>query len=99
MAKPGETFAALNEKTYDLAADMLVIADANGADDLAGVMGGERTGVVQIPQMFLEIAILIRFRLPLPDANLTFIQMRATVLNAAWMPRRRRPWPDIFHVW
>ena len=58
LAKQGETFAALNEKAYDLAADMLVIGDADGADDLAGVMGGERTGVrAETTRMFLEIAI------------------------------------------
>ena len=58
LAKQGETFAALNEKTYDLGSDMLVIGDADGADDLAGVMGGERTGVrAETTRMFLEIAI------------------------------------------
>ena len=58
LAKQGETFAALNEKTYDLSSDMLVIGDADGADDLAGVMGGERTGVrAETTRMFLEIAI------------------------------------------
>jgi phenylalanyl-tRNA synthetase beta chain len=58
LAKDGETFAALNEKTYALTNDMLVIGDADGADDLAGVMGGERTGVsAGTSNMFLEIAI------------------------------------------
>ena len=37
---------------------MLVIADADGADDLAGVMGGARSGVsADTTRMFLEIAI------------------------------------------
>jgi phenylalanyl-tRNA synthetase beta chain len=58
LAKAGENMTALNEKTYKLDADMLVIADAGGADDLAGIMGGERTGVSDATTtMFLEIAI------------------------------------------
>ena len=37
---------------------MLVISDADGPDDLAGIMGGERTGVSDTTtRMFLEIAI------------------------------------------
>ena len=45
LAKAGEEMTALNEKTYALNDTMLVIADDDGADDLAGIMGGERTGV------------------------------------------------------
>ncbi|MGB1964540.1 MAG: phenylalanine--tRNA ligase subunit beta [Candidatus Puniceispirillales bacterium] len=58
LAKDGEDMTALNEKTYKLDKDMLVIADADGVDDLAGIMGGERTGVSdKTTTMFLEIAI------------------------------------------
>ena len=58
LAKSGENMTALNEKTYQLDDQMLVIADADGADDLAGIMGGERTGVTDdTTTMFLEIAI------------------------------------------
>jgi phenylalanyl-tRNA synthetase beta chain len=58
LAKDGEEFTALNEKTYRLDSTMLTIGDANGADDLAGIMGGERTGVSDATtNMFLEIAI------------------------------------------
>ena len=58
LAKPGETMTALNEKTYELDEEMLVIGDANGPDDLAGIMGGERTGVSEVTtSMFLEVAI------------------------------------------
>ena len=39
LAKSGETMTALNEKTYELDDEMLVIGDANGPDDLAGIMG------------------------------------------------------------
>ena len=57
-AKAGETLTALNEKTYQLDEEMVIIGDANGPDDIAGVMGGERTGVSETTKaMFLEIAI------------------------------------------
>ena len=58
QAKGGEPFAALNEKTYEMQPGMITIGDAAGVDDLAGVMGGERTGVSEATtDMFLEIAI------------------------------------------
>ena len=57
-AKAGEELLALNEKTYKLDEDMLVIGDAHGADDIAGVMGGERSSVSETTKnMFLEIAV------------------------------------------
>ncbi|MBX3579347.1 MAG: phenylalanine--tRNA ligase subunit beta [Rhizobiaceae bacterium] len=43
-ARDGETVLALNEREYTLTPDMCVIADAKGADSIAGVMGGEHTG-------------------------------------------------------
>ncbi len=58
LAKNGEKFNALNGKTYDLKENMLIIADELGPDDLAGIMGGERTGIDEnTTEMFLEIAI------------------------------------------
>ena len=58
FARAGEQVLALNEKTYDCGPDMLVICDGDGPDDLAGIMGGERTGVSETTKrMFLEIAI------------------------------------------
>ena len=57
-AKDGETMVALNEKEYALDTSMFIIADEHGADDLAGIMGGERTGVSdETTNMFLEVAI------------------------------------------
>jgi len=43
-ALDGEKVLALDEREYTLTPDMCVIADANGADSIAGVMGGEHTG-------------------------------------------------------
>ena len=58
LAKEGETVLALNEKTYTLSPDMLVIGDDKGADDLAGIMGGQRTGISETScNMFLEMAV------------------------------------------
>jgi phenylalanyl-tRNA synthetase beta chain len=44
-AVPGESFTAINHKTYALTGAMGVIADAEGAVALAGVMGGAGTEV------------------------------------------------------
>jgi phenylalanyl-tRNA synthetase beta chain len=44
-ARAGEKLEALDDKTYELAANDLVIADGQGPVALAGVMGGKPTGV------------------------------------------------------
>ncbi|RIK72703.1 MAG: phenylalanine--tRNA ligase subunit beta, partial [Planctomycetota bacterium] len=44
-AKPGEKFTAINHQQYELAAGTCVIADAQAAVALAGVMGGADTEV------------------------------------------------------
>jgi phenylalanyl-tRNA synthetase beta chain len=43
-ATHGESFVALDGKTYTLDDSMCVIADARGVESLAGIMGGEATG-------------------------------------------------------
>lgn len=56
-AKDGEEVLALNEKTYTLDAEMVVIADHNGVHDIAGIMGGEHSGVSEsTTDVLLEIA-------------------------------------------
>ena len=45
LAAEGETFLALDGRTYSLRPDMLMIADDARAVAIAGVMGGEDTGV------------------------------------------------------
>ncbi|MDD9876796.1 MAG: phenylalanine--tRNA ligase subunit beta [Magnetovibrio sp.] len=47
LAKPGETLAALDGKTYELDAEMCVIADDDKAEGLGGVMGGEASGCTE----------------------------------------------------
>ena len=56
-ADDGEQILALNEKTYTLSSEMTVIADDNGVHDIAGIMGGEDTGVTEsTTDVLLEIA-------------------------------------------
>jgi phenylalanyl-tRNA synthetase beta chain len=47
LARPGEKFLALDGKTYSLGRDDLMIADAERAVAIGGVMGGEDTGVTE----------------------------------------------------
>jgi phenylalanyl-tRNA synthetase beta chain len=42
--RAGETLTALDGKTYTLDDSMCVIADEEGVESLAGIMGGEKTG-------------------------------------------------------
>ena len=56
-ARSGETLEALDERTYALAEGMILISDDAGPESLAGIMGGERTGVTQATtDVFLEAA-------------------------------------------
>ena len=56
-AKAGEQFLALDGKTYTLAPDDIVIADDVKALAIAGVMGGEESGVNETTRgIILEIA-------------------------------------------
>ncbi|MEE4154435.1 MAG: phenylalanine--tRNA ligase subunit beta [Erythrobacter sp.] len=56
-ARAGESVLALNEKTYTLDESMVVIADENEVHDIAGIMGGENSGVSEATtDVLLEIA-------------------------------------------
>lgn len=56
-AQDGEQVLALNEKTYTLDNSMTVIADDSGVHDIAGIMGGEHSGVgEETTDVLLEIA-------------------------------------------
>ena len=58
FAKAGETLAALNGKTYTLDTEMVVIADAAGAQGIGGIMGGVPTSVTEsTTTVFLESAL------------------------------------------
>ena len=54
----GETFAALNGKSYVVDQDDCVIADGAGVQSLAGVIGGEATGCSEATKnVFVECAL------------------------------------------
>lgn len=57
MAQPGEKLPLLNGKTYELTPDDIVIADAEGAIGLAGIMGGGNSEVSSdTKNIVLEVA-------------------------------------------
>jgi phenylalanyl-tRNA synthetase beta chain len=56
-ARDSEQVLALNEKTYTLDSTMTVIADDSGVHDIAGIMGGEHSGVTEATtDVLLEVA-------------------------------------------
>ena len=58
FARPGESVAALDGRSYDLDPAMTVIADETGALAIGGVMGGEATGCGEdTTTVFLEVAL------------------------------------------
>jgi len=60
FAKAGESLELLNDNTIELKADDLVIADAQGAVALAGIMGGKPTSVSEeTTDVFLESAFFV----------------------------------------
>ncbi len=62
----GEAFLALNGKEYLAGPDDCAIADANGVQSLAGVMGGEHTGCDEATtDVFIECALFDPVRVAL----------------------------------
>src|SRR5437588_4624439 len=60
LAHDGEKFLALDGKTYSLKTDNLVVADQERAVGIAGVMGGEETGLTeQTKNILLESAYFL----------------------------------------
>jgi phenylalanyl-tRNA synthetase beta chain len=58
LARPGETLAALNGKSYTLSGEETVIADADGPLGLGGVIGGEPSGCTEkTVNVFVEAAL------------------------------------------
>ena len=56
-AAGGEVLKALDEKEYTFSAGQMVISDDNGAESIAGIMGGEGTGCTdETVDVFLESA-------------------------------------------
>ncbi len=56
-ATDGETVTVLNGKSFTLTPEMTVIADANEVHDIAGIMGGEHSGIAdETTDVLLEVA-------------------------------------------
>ncbi|WP_341863421.1 phenylalanine--tRNA ligase subunit beta [Gymnodinialimonas sp. 57CJ19] len=56
-AAGGEEIVALDDKSYTLGAGQMVISDDNGAESIAGIMGGAETGCTEeTVNVFLESA-------------------------------------------
>ncbi|WP_430436663.1 phenylalanine--tRNA ligase subunit beta [Oceanibaculum nanhaiense] len=74
FAKDGEKFQALNGKEYTLDSEIVAVSDDHGVDDLAGVMGGERTGVSdETTSVFLETAIFDPIRVAMAGRKLNLL--------------------------
>lgn len=57
MARPGEQLLLLNEQTIEVGEDVLMIADEAKALAMAGIMGGEESGIsLETTELFLESA-------------------------------------------
>ncbi len=57
LGRAGESFLALDGKTYEVDETMTVIADDNGVLGLGGVIGGETTGCTEVTRnVFIESA-------------------------------------------
>ena len=57
-ARAGETLLALDGKTYALDETICVIADDDGVESLAGIMGGEETGCAEATtDVLIELAL------------------------------------------
>ncbi|MFC6215467.1 phenylalanine--tRNA ligase subunit beta, partial [Fodinicurvata halophila] len=64
LARKGESLEALDETTYALDEDTLVIADDSGPQAIGGVMGGEDTGCQEeTTEVFLEVALFDPIRI------------------------------------
>jgi phenylalanyl-tRNA synthetase beta chain len=63
-AADGESVVALNGKTYALDPEMTVIADAREVHDIAGIMGGEHSGVeAETTDILIECAYFTPHRI------------------------------------
>ncbi|HTU44960.1 MAG TPA: phenylalanine--tRNA ligase subunit beta [Bryobacteraceae bacterium] len=70
LARPGERLRALNDETYDLSPEDLVIADGSGPIALAGVKGGADTAISEsTTRVVLESANFNATRVRLTSAR------------------------------
>ena len=64
FAREGETIEALDERSYTLDPEMVVIADEAAVHGIGGVMGGAESGVTEeTREVFLEVALFDPIRI------------------------------------
>ena len=74
FARDGEKIAALDGETYTLDSEMTVIADKNGVQGIAGVMGGEASGCgEETTNVFLEVALFDPIRTAMTGRKLDIL--------------------------
>ena len=74
FARDGEKIAALGGETYTLDSEMTVIADENGVQGIAGVMGGEASGCGDdTTNAFLEVALFDPIRTAMTGRKLDIL--------------------------
>ena len=87
----GEELLCLNEKTVKLNAGHMVIADQTKALALAGIMGGEHSGVtVASSDIFLEARSSRRKRLPARRANSALVRFLLPLRTRRGLPATAR---------
>ena len=101
-AKKGEKLPSLDGKMIELSPDMLVIADEAKPVALAGVMGGEETGVTEKTWMFSSKAPV---SIPFPSASRPRRRASRPTPRTVWNGERTSPslprppgWPLPFSV-
>lgn len=74
LARPGESLAALNDKSYEIDETMTVVADDEKAEALGGIIGGEETGCTHdTVNVFLEAAYFDPIRTAVSGRKLSVI--------------------------
>jgi hypothetical protein len=93
-AKDGEKVQALDGREYTLTPDNVVIADDNGVESIAGIMGGEHSGCDEnTTDVLIEARFGIRSPSRAPAARSASSPTPATASSAASIPNswsRRR---------
>ena len=91
-AREGEAILALDGKTYALDPEIVVIADENGVESIAGVMGGEASGCDETTRdVLIESALWNPINIARTGRKLTSSPTRAIASSAASTPISARP--------
>ena len=86
MAEQGEKLTLLDGNEVTLTDNILVIADRRGALGMAGIFGGEHSGVSDTTKISCwKPHSLTRWLSPAVHVSMVCIPMLHTVLSAAWI--------------